>query len=74
MVLFFSLVTMVIAFSMQATEYQIDSSQVLEGLTFSFPIIKLLLTSCLSLAIFSQQHLAELREANLLVYQFYYLS
>ena len=38
MVLFFSFVTMVIAFSMQATEYQIDGSQVLEGLTFSFPM------------------------------------
>ncbi|MFL2697643.1 MAG: Nramp family divalent metal transporter [Gammaproteobacteria bacterium] len=38
MVLFFSLVTIIIAFSMQSTEFQINSNQVLEGLSFSFPM------------------------------------
>ena len=38
MVLFFSLVTMVIAFSMQATPYEINSTQVYEGLSFNFPM------------------------------------
>ena len=38
MVLFFSIVTMIIAFSMQTTEYATSIQQVAEGLTFSFPM------------------------------------
>ena len=37
MVFFFSVVTLIIAISMQSTTYAISSSQILEGLTFSFP-------------------------------------
>ena len=38
MVLFFSIVTMIIAFSMQATPYEINAAQVYEGLSFNFPM------------------------------------
>lgn len=37
MVAFFSLVTLIIAISMQTTSYEISVTQILEGLTFSFP-------------------------------------
>ena len=48
MVLFFSLVTMYIAFSMQATPYEVNVAQVYEGLTFDFPMEHL----ALALAVF----------------------
>ncbi len=37
MVLVFSLITITIAFSMQATEYEVSFSQISHGLTFNFP-------------------------------------
>ncbi len=37
MVLFFSFMTLVIAISMQSTEYQVSFTQISQGLTFSFP-------------------------------------
>ena len=37
MVLFFSLMTLIIAISMQSTEYQVSFTQISQGLTFSFP-------------------------------------
>ena len=38
MVAFFSLVTLIIAISMQTTSYEIGVTQILQGLTFSFPV------------------------------------
>tara|TARA_Y100000766_G_scaffold8865_1_gene6656 strand:- start:868 stop:2202 length:1335 start_codon:yes stop_codon:yes gene_type:complete len=37
MVLFFSFMTLIIAISMQSTEYQVSFTQISQGLTFSFP-------------------------------------
>ena len=37
MVLFFSFMTLIIAISMQSTEYQVSFTQIFQGLTFSFP-------------------------------------
>ena len=37
MVLFFSFMTLIIAISMQSTEYQVSLTQISQGLTFSFP-------------------------------------
>ncbi len=37
MVLFFSVMTMVIAIAMQSTEYQVNFNQISQGLSFSFP-------------------------------------
>ncbi|HJL95448.1 MAG: hypothetical protein CMD53_05055 [Gammaproteobacteria bacterium] len=37
MVLFFSFITIAIAFSMQSTEYEVNFEQISQGLTFSFP-------------------------------------
>ena len=37
MVLFFSFMTLIIAISMQSTEYQVSFNQISQGLTFSFP-------------------------------------
>ena len=37
MVLFFSFLTMIIAISMQSTEYQVNLNQISQGLSFSFP-------------------------------------
>ena len=37
MVLFFSLMTMIIAIAMQSTEYQVNLNQISQGLSFSFP-------------------------------------
>jgi len=37
MVLFFSFMTLIIAISMQSTEYQVRFTQISQGLTFSFP-------------------------------------
>ena len=37
MVLFFSFMTMIIAFAMQSTEYQVNLDQISQGLSFSFP-------------------------------------
>ena len=37
MVLFFSFMTLIIAFSMQSTEYQVNLNQISEGLSFSLP-------------------------------------
>ena len=43
MVLFFSLVTMIIAISMQTTSFEVSVTQLLQGLTFSFPLEHLVL-------------------------------
>ncbi len=37
MVLFFSLTTLFIAFSMQTTDYEVNTGQIAQGLSFSFP-------------------------------------
>ena len=48
MVLFFSCVTMYIAFSMQATPYEVNVAQIYQGLSFDFPMEHL----ALALAVF----------------------
>jgi hypothetical protein len=48
MVLFFSCVTMYIAFSMQATPYEVNVTQIYQGLSFEFPMEHL----ALALAVF----------------------